>query len=168
MNYGELIDIDFKPERDNLYQYFTEYFNNPILTKIKNKENYSVYMSRLDYSLSREYKYLIVTINKDYNDIGFETKMINIKWISLQTRTLFEKNNNVSKFVYIPKRYKPLLETVTLVEKNDKCYTYKCDNLPFIITLLPDLKGDLNYNSSGNIINCLEQFQTIINFIDNY
>jgi hypothetical protein len=91
--------------------------------------------------------------------------MENIKWISLQTRTLFEKHN-VKKFAYIPRRFKPLLDTVTLLEKNQKFYSYKSDSLPFIITLLPDSKGDLNYNSSGNIINCLEQFQTIVNFVD--
>ena len=168
MNYGELIDINFKPERDQLYKNFCDYFNNPILTKIKDKENYTVYMSKFDCFLSRENRYLIIVIIKDYNHIGYETKMENLKWSSLQTRTLFEKNNNVKKFVYIPRRYKPLLDSVNLIEKNKKYYTYKCENLPFIVTLLPDSKGDLNYNSSGNIINCLEQFQTIINFVDNY
>ena len=167
MNYGELIDTNFKPERDFLYKYFSDYFNNPVLTKIKDKDKHSVYMAKFDCFLNRENRYLILTLKKDYNDVGYEVKMENIKWISLQTRTLFEKHNNVKRFAYIPRRFKPLLDNVTLLEKNPKFYSYKSDSLPFIITLLPDSKGELNYNSNGNIINCIEQFQTIINFIDN-
>ena len=62
--YGELL-TGFDPFKDEMYKLFDTYFERPILTKIKNINNYSMYLIKMHSMLAREFRYLIVFVPKD-------------------------------------------------------------------------------------------------------
>ena len=58
--YGQIINPEYKPEKNSVYNSFSEYFGDPLLTKIKDVEQYSVYMTKIQSMLGTTYRYLIV------------------------------------------------------------------------------------------------------------
>ncbi len=142
---------------------FIEYFNNPMFTKIKNIDTeYSLYMCKLYCLLSREFRYIIVIVKLDLLPIKTEQKLSNLKWISLQARTLKE-SYDLPLYTYDRYMKGPLFSTVNMIENNDEYCTYKSDEFPLLITLMytPDKK---TYNKTGTLVSCLETFETIIMF----
>lgn len=163
MNYGELIDSDFKPEREIIYNYFTTYFGNPTMIKLQEEKSFSVYVAEISCLLNRENRFLIIIVKSDRFPLRTQKMMSELSWESLQTRALHEKND-VLVFKYLPRRYQPLMDSIKLVEKTQTHFTYHTDKLPLIVTLLPDLNGKLEYQPTGNLITAIETFHTIINF----
>ena len=163
MNYGEIIDIEFKPERTTIYSSFTKYFGNPTMTKVKDSGEYSVYMVEISCLLNRENRYLMLVVTKDDKPVRTQEMMDDLKWESLQTRSLYEKHHVVI-FKYFARRYPPLMDPIYVTEKKKSHYSYSAKTLPIIVTLLPDLQGEMNYSETGTVVQALEQFQTVINF----
>ena len=159
-NYGEII---YDSSKDGLYNLFTQYFSNPVMTKIKDTDLYSMYIAKINAQLGIEFRYIIVFIWKDDSKVGTEEKLESLKWVSLQTRTLKDEYK-LNIHSYIPSRSVALGNKITLVHKDNKQYRYTVENLPIIVTLLPTEKG-IEYNSSGNLISALETYQTIISVV---
>ena len=61
--YGFILDSDLLNENTKIYDLFTSYFGNPLLTKIENKNNYSLYAAQVDLMI-KDNRYLIVIANK--------------------------------------------------------------------------------------------------------
>ncbi len=161
--YGQVIDSDFDPRKENIHALFAEYFENPIMTKVKDVDKFSVYMAKIHALLGVEYRYLIVFVDKDGATIGTTERLDRMKWVSLQTRTLTDEHK-LQWHAYTPRRMENLDKKITLTYKNDKQYVYKVQDLPLTITLLPKSKG-LDYNTSGSVVAALETYQTIVNFV---
>jgi len=162
MNYGELIG-DFKPERDDIYDNFCGYFNNPTMTKIKDIENISMYGVKAYCLTSNTCRYIVIFIKNDNLSIGVKKRLTELKWESFQTRTL-DSNifKNIETLSYIPEEKGPLLSKIHKKKMDDKSCTYQCEDYPLLITLLTDNKKNLDsYQSSGNIILALETWATI-------
>lgn len=161
--HGQVLDTGFDPSKENIYELFTQYFNNPVMTKIKDIDQFSMYMTKIHAILGIEFRFLIVFIFHDIVPIGNQEKLQNLKWISLQTRTLKE-DKNLSHHSYVPRRLADLDKKITLIKQDTRQYIYQVENMPLIITLLPKTKG-LDYTSSGSVVSALETYQTIVNFI---
>ena len=86
MEFGQVINPEYDPSKNHLYKAFHEYFNNPILTKIKNVNNFTVYMAKIHAMLGNSFRYLILFVNRDVNNTGTEKRMEELDWVSLQTR----------------------------------------------------------------------------------
>ena len=158
-HYGELI-MEYNSETESIYKYFVDYFNNPNMTKIKNTQNLSMYLTKIYCGLANEYRYLILLVEEDNLPPGAQKLMINLPWKSLQTRTLVE-NHDVSIHKYNPTSNTPLNRTINRTQTTEQFSTYQCPELSLTITLLH--KKDKNeYRSEGKIINALETYQTII------
>lgn len=161
--YGELLNT-FDPLKDNFYTYINEYFNFPSLTKIKDVNNNSIYMVKTICLLSNKCRYLIAVILKDDNNIGSIVKLIDLNWISFQTRTLDDKHN-IDSHNYQPLMKGPLKETIKRTEILPELSKYVC-KFPIEILLLHKKKDiQSEYQPTGNIISALETYETIINFI---
>lgn len=160
--FAELVD-DYNPHREKVYPLFSSYFNDPTMTKIKNIDNYSVYVAKLHSLLIIEFRYIIAIIYKDNKNIGYTTKLSNLHWETLQTRTLPE-DHKIAFHTYIPSRVPYLDHKIKLIHQDETQYKYRTENLPVIVTLLPKTKGHLEYNKEGTIINAIETYQTIISF----
>ena len=166
-HYGVVID-EFASVNDEIYKIFCKYFENPIMTKMKNQENkFSMYVSKAYCLLSKECRYIIVFTQIDNFPIGFEQPLQNIYWISLQTRTLADQYD-IKSHGYTPMEKGPLLAKIHRVNITQQASTYKCDEFPLIITLLhtPKKTSDV-YQDKGTIIAALETWETIITFNEN-
>lgn len=82
--------------QSNKQKLFTDYFNNPIMTKITDDNSDSHYYAKVNTSLISESRYVIVIVNKDEQSIGKRTYMKNLNWKSLQTRSLRNDKNIVT------------------------------------------------------------------------
>lgn len=162
-SYGQALNSGYDPIKDNIYPLFTQYFENPRMTKIKDTDSYSMYMSKIHALLGVEFRYLITFVPGNNFPIGDTKFLTELEWESLQTRTLID-DHKLPFHSYTPVRIRDLDRRITLVESDDFHYTYKVENLPIQIILLATKKG-LNYNSSGTVVPALETYQTLINFI---
>jgi len=163
-NYGELLDNDYDPNKDMVYPLFVEYFNNPLMSKLKDTEQNSIYISRIHSLLGIEHRYLIVFVFKDRIPLGTQINLSKLPpWISLQTRTL-QDEHQVPFHNYIPRRLNGLNQKIALTHKDENQYVYNVDQLPLIITLLPKTGGSMEYSNSGQVVNALETYQTIVTF----
>lgn len=157
--YGEILDI-IEPDKENMYKAFDTYFNHPIMFKIKNINNYSMYMSKSECLLRNEYRYIICFIPEDSSIIGSKEQLSNLKWISFQTRTISEKHD-LPFHKYQPIKDGPLNVIITRTSMCTESSTYKCDAFPLVITLL-NKKTESDYQPRGTIIAALETYSTII------
>lgn len=163
MEFAEVINSSYDPKKNEVFEYFVEYFNNPVMIKIKNVNDFSMYCVKIYALLGNAYRYLIALTERDFEEIGFEKHLKEIEWVSLQTRTLQEKHN-VSTHSY-PKNLKQLNDKINVQTRTEDASTYKAEKLPLIITLLNTRKNNTyQYSPIGTIASALETFQTIINF----
>jgi len=165
-SYGVIID-EFASINDNIYKMFVEYFKNPIMTKMKNESNYSMYASKAYCLLSKECRYVIVFVNRDVFPIKSEKSLSDLYWVSLQTRTLSDQFD-IKSHGYQPVAEGPLLEKIERINITKEASTYKCEDLPLIVTLLHTSKKNSDtYQNRGTIIAALETWETIITFNEN-
>lgn len=163
--YGDVIDSGFDPMKDSIYGCFVQYFNNPTLVKIKDVDVYSVYMIKIHALLGNAYRYLILFVDADKKTVGSKVEMDQLKWVSLQTRTL-EEYHNIPTHSYTVVNSGPLTQRITLKDRDDVKTDYKVESLPLTVTLLNTKKSSsFQYSSTGSIIVALETYQTIICFV---
>ena len=105
MNYGTAID-SYDPRHEDVYTVICNYFNNPMLTKVKDipEEGYSMYVAEAKCGLGLHRRYIIVLIVQDSSPTGTVQLLNQLKWTSFQTRTLIEKFNVGKPFEYTPSR----------------------------------------------------------------
>jgi len=161
--YGEIIDKEYDPAKDGIYALFTEYFGNPLMTKLKNVDQYSVYICKIHALLGIEYRYMILFVHQDKIPLGTQIPMGKLSWISLQTRALQEEHQ-IPYHSYRPRRLSGLEQKIHLVHKDPQQYVYHAEQLPLIITLLPKTRNTMEYNDHGTLVVAIETYQTIISF----
>lgn len=164
MNYGTLIDESFNPTYEPIYKLFVDYFNNPLMTKIKNDNNLSMYLTKTYCLTATSCRYIIVFVPLDYNKFGSQQELKDLKWVSLQTRTL-ESKFNVNTHGYTPQEKGPLTAKIVKVNTTKDASIYRCETYPLTVALLHnDKKTADSYQPKGNIIIALETWETIITF----
>ena len=164
MDYGELVDDNYNPDHESFYINISNYFKNPVMTKIKNHGNqFSMWCCKIYSLLSNQYKYIIAVSPIDDFGAGATLSLSQIRWVNLQTRTLPE---NIKCIVhnYSPSYDTPLNKTIRRANVTKEASQYTCDAFPFItIDLLHNNKKDRNsYQNEGTIIAGLETYETIL------
>jgi hypothetical protein len=158
-HYGEVL-VNYEPEKDLLYKYIAHYFEQPTMVKMKNLENYSIYMCKINCLLSNQNRYLIAFVNEDQFPLGTKKLLQSLSWKSFQTRTLPEKHD-LPIHGYQPSLNTPLNKPIKFIKTDNTSFTYSCDYFSCTVTLLHG--GDQNqYKKEGNILIALETYQTII------
>lgn len=163
--HGQRLDVDYDPAKEDIYSLFSDYFKNPKMTKIKDIQNYSMYICKIHALLGIEYRYVIVFVNKDSFPVKTEKFLSQLYWISLQTRTLTDEHD-IPSHAYVPRRIQELDKKIQLIHKTNDQYKYRVESLPFEITLLPKTKG-LDYQPTGTVVTALETYNTVITFLNN-
>ncbi len=159
-NNHEILEPYTSTNLDEMYDSFAKFFSNPVMTKIKDVEQYTMYMTKTYCLLSTEYRYIIVLVPQDVNIVGYNQNLQDLRWVSLQTRSL-SQNHNLPQHYYIAKRGSILDSEIYRIKIEDRASTYKCDKFPITITLL-HTKSINDYQDRGIIITALETYQTII------
>tara|TARA_Y100000389_G_scaffold20907_1_gene17964 strand:+ start:4970 stop:5470 length:501 start_codon:yes stop_codon:yes gene_type:complete len=162
-HYGELLNT-YEPIKEEVYTLFVNYFNNPDLIKIKDVDNYSMYMVKTPCLLTNDYRYIIIMVSKDDNKIGNLKKMSDLYWISLQTRTLNDQHN-IPIHSYQSSLYKPLLKKIERISLTKENSVYNCDDFPLRVLMIhrkPNINSE--YHPTGNLISAIETYHTVITF----
>lgn len=163
-HYGEILDSSYHPNRDNLYSLFIQYFGDLAMTKIKDVQNYSMYVAKIHCLLSTENRYVIVFVPSDNLPLGNTEQLRNLRWETLQTRALSD-NHGIAPQTYKPRRMKEFMVPIIMTEKTDKQYNYSCEKYPTLqITMLPRKKGELEYQPKGSIVSAIETYSTVFSF----
>jgi hypothetical protein len=162
--YGELL-IDTNPQIDLLYGYFDKYFNYPLMIKIKNIDDKSMYICKIKCIKENTNKYIIVFSNYDTSPIGKNIQLKRLQWSSLHTSILPTKYN-IIEHEYTPNINNPLKVEINRIKITSEGSTYECNDFPISIKLIPKNYNSNEYNESGNIINALETYSTVVTIID--
>lgn len=162
MNYGELLGT-YDPEKDIVYSEISNYFNNPLMSKVKDVSNYSMYISKVHCLLRKDYRYIICFVPVDKYNVGNKLHLSDLHWISFQTRTLTETYEELPYHKYKPIRNNFSNIEIKILEKDNSKFTYTCKDLPINITLLTPNKSSF-YQDKGCIAAALETYNTILNF----
>lgn len=163
--YGEVLqEIDYQePVRNQMYKDFNNYFNNPVLSKQTSPDGvHSMYMCKSYSLLSNECRYIIVFVLDDTSPNGTEKNLIDLKWVSLHTRTFLHKEG-IKMHGYNPQMSGPLTAPI-IRKKVEKEHTiYSCDKYPITVYMLHTNKKTADdYQPRGNIISALETYNTMI------
>ncbi len=163
--YGVVID-DMASLYEEIYDHFIDYFGDPILMKIKDQDGkFTLYGIKTYCLLSKECRFIVCITHKDKDKIGTKKYLSEIYWLSLQTRTLPSDYYNVETHNYTPVAKGPLLAKIERIKITKEASTYKCINLPIIVTLLhTDKKNADVYQNQGTVIAARETWETIITF----
>jgi hypothetical protein len=153
-------------ERKVIYQAFERYFMNPTFIKTNPvSDTYSLYYARV-YCMLAEFRYLIAICEQDNLPTGTELKLHNLRWKSIQLRTL-------SKEVKAPecsykKEHDGLFDSEIKLIKRDKTENkvmYQCTSQPLIVELLPTKKGSVHdYPDKATLETAMDTFQCVIYF----
>lgn len=159
--YGEVLGM-YDPTLSNMYTSINTYFNNPVLTKIKDIDSYSMYMCKTYCLLNTACRYIIVFVSQDSHEPDHKERLADMEWVSLQTRTLFQ-NHNIPSHSYQPRRLESLnTAIITRTSVTADHSLYECDKYPILVTLLHSDKGQQQYQPTGNLISALETYNTIL------
>jgi hypothetical protein len=148
----------------NTYQLIDQYFDHPILEKLKDRDNLSVYIAKIKTLLGgQEQRYIIVTTFRDINAPGTKTPLKDLIWKSFQTRSLPD-GMTTNKHSYVPKNDVKYQIPVTLSKRYEDHTDYDMNNETYklSVTLLHKNKNLYSYPEKGTVSACLETFQTIV------
>ena len=163
MNFGIPIDDLYDPNKDYIYDIICNYFDNPIMHKIKDINNYSVYMAKIRTGLSIDNRYLMAFVDKDTNPVDFTYRLNEIFWVSFQCRQIRDLHN-IPFHTYSQKKSAPYTSILNLSERKDTSNVYESDDLNIIVTILNTSGNMYQYSPKGTLNNALETWNTIITF----
>ena len=158
--YGYVIDKDLIEDKRNVYDIFVSYFGNPKLTKIKDNEHHSVYAIKVNVQL-RESRYLLVMCERDGFTIGTEFNLADLRWVSLQTRSL-NQDIPCNVFNYMPQKKPPFTSRIFLSDRGEKMSTYTSREYKISLCMLHTENTKFQYPNISTLASALETFQTII------
>lgn len=161
--YGTIFESNFNLQHDKFRDLLVYYYGNPTLIKIKNANNVSLYLSKVESQLLTDKQYIIATCNQDKFPIGTKKKLQSIKWIAFQTRLM--PNHNSPTFKYnIPTDQK--FNINLYVKQREKTMTTYNTNSPYpiAVSLIHDTDNLYQYPNTGTLLTALETFKTVITF----
>lgn len=160
--YGETIDGS-DVQRIDVYNYFVNYFGNPLMQKIKNLNGgYTMYCCKIKSMLTKDKKYIFLVINSQNTPDSEQAHLSDIIWDILQTRTI-EENYSVPVHSYQIKPSPP--HPIKVFEKNDDAYKYTCHTFSNIIVSLMFTKNQTRvYGDRGDLGLAIETYNTVVSF----
>ena len=145
----------------HLRSLFSSYFNNPLMTKVKDENEYSVYMVEINTNTFRSKRYIICFAEIDHNPVEYKARLDSLQYKILQTRTLTNTYNlNIHNY-RIDKNHMFSKYFIKMVNNKNNTYEYRVENnMGIHIFLLNDNKR--SYNHSGTMSSAIETYNTII------
>jgi hypothetical protein len=149
-----------------VYRAFLLYFGNPVCTKI-NTENdqQSTYVVRV-YSMLAEARYLVLITYQDFKPKGTTRKLVDLPWISFQTRVL-SLDMNLDEHP-LPRDNNGVFDNELTLLRRDKeknKVVYQCFHNPLMVELLPSKKGSIfDYPDKVTLEAAVDTFQCVVYF----
>jgi hypothetical protein len=152
------------PERDGIYSLVCHYYDDPIMTKMKDVgQDMSMYVCRLNCLLMNEKRYLIVLVHRDSLQVGRTQRLSGFRWVSFMARTLQEEGfQSLPIHHYSIKRDDKYSIPLRIRSRNQEVSVYDSDIGVFTLSLLHNKNQEYEYPNEGNLVSALETFQTVI------
>jgi hypothetical protein len=158
--YGTVINDLYSAH--SVREMYSDYFENPVLTKTRNSDVTSVYMVGIQSGFVIDKKYLIAITDRDDSSIGTKKRLIDIPWLSLQTR-MIKDSVNCGVYSYSVKKIAPFTDRIVKTTAHEGGTDYYHDKYPnTIITLLNTESNVYPYPSTGTITKALETYKTVV------
>lgn len=151
----------FSPDIQYIYNLITDYYENPLLYKIKDNGHLSLYGIQLSSLLLNEKYYLICM-----TPLRHEHKLFlkEIPWTSFQVRTSEDdKYSDLPKIRYKLKNDKKYQIPIKIQSRNKNLSSYHLENnLPLHVSLLHKKGIEYEYSDEGTLQTALETHETIL------
>lgn len=158
LKYGSIInDI---PEDKKIYSIISEYYDNPIMTKLENNDNFGIYIAKMPGLLINEHRYIFAMILNDKLPIGTRQKLSDIGWDVFQSR-ITDKIYQLKIHNYEPKRTSKYTIPIKKYNSDEDNTFYNCE-LPVDIILIHPKKNFIKYPENGTLAAALETYRTVI------
>jgi hypothetical protein len=154
--------------RDFIYSLLVSYYDNPIMKKIKELNNLSMYICKLP-CLLNEKRYLIaMTLIYENEPLGTELHLSELRWKTFMARVLNDESfdNSIPAHSYQVKREDKYLLPLNIMNRKDEISIYTTPEQPIIVSLLHTQNYKHQYPNEGNLLMALETFQTLISWKD--
>jgi hypothetical protein len=153
--------------RAQFYTAVVQYFNNPIVYKYKNHQEYSIYVCRIESMLVNKYRYIFSVVPLNHLDIGSTLQFDKLHWISLQTRTLDIKIDiPVISNTYQKEYLKDVLLQPTDTESDSHIYFENTDLHLSVSIELDKPSQYLDYHFKNVPVSmALQSFKTVLSFV---
>jgi len=157
--------------RDYIYQLISSYYDNPIMKKIKEMNQMSMYMCKLP-CLLNEKRYLVAmtSIYKGQEEpIGNEMRLSDLRWKTFMARVLSDElfEQSAPQHHYEIKRDDMYFIPLQIKSRNMEISVYTASSYPHIIISLLHTQNYIHqYPNEGNLISALETFQTLLSWKD--
>lgn len=156
-------------ERNPIYELVDEYYDHPVLQKVRNVNGMSMYVVRLPCLLLNEKRYLIaLTFQDDYIPIGSSIPLAHLRWRSFMIRVLQEEDfERLPVHSYTIKQVDKFMLPLSIVKRSKEISIYEVDTLQDLqLSLLHTRGQEFEYPSTGNLVSAFETFQTLLNWKD--
>lgn len=164
IKYGEILDPSIDLGKVNAYNFFSTYFNNPILVKIKELEGLAMFGTRVASSLLRDRKYIFALVDlSDPSSKLPQASLSELNWTFLQTRSLSDVYSVPTYRYSVPKECENI--EINLIDKNatKTMYHYRCKMFPNVnITLLTNKNQYREYSERGTLNLAIESYNCMI------
>lgn len=161
LKYGTFI-YDYDPVESEVHNLITEYYKNPVMTKVKVTGEDEFWAARLHTMMINTFRY-IIAITPVSNSKERTTKFLgDIQWTSFQTRTIKEdwKIGAIRFEQPVDKKFAVPLKRTRL--EDDITY-YSCEKFPGLeVLLLPQRDTLVQYPENGTIARALETYHTVL------
>ena len=162
--YGNPIDAS-SPQREEMYDLVSNYFDNPTMTKVKDVEQFSMYMAKVSCKLMAENRYLVAFVERNDSTVGTSYLLRELYWVSFETCSNTDFHRNLMTISYTPKKYTPFDSPLEIKDRQTTHSTYTCNNYPQITVTLLHKSGDLyEYPNTGRLCSAFETYRTIFTF----
>lgn len=147
--------------RQFIYSYFTNYFDNPKMTKIKIVDTFTIYACKIK-SLMREHRYIFIFVKDKF--LGDTIFLKDAKWEVLQTRAV-KDDHQLIPVSYSRKTDDITNSKITVTTKEKDKYIYNSEYFKGLkIQLLYSQNQTRVYQNSGTIGLAIENYNTIVLF----
>lgn len=153
----------FSTEHQHFYDLIGDYYNNPVMYKIKNDTTKSMYGIQLPSRFLNQRFYVIcITPPLAENELPLKE----LPWESLQVRTSTSDNySHLPVYEHRVKDNKRFEIPLEIVSRNREISVYRTKNDSILKVSLLHSKGlEYEYNDKGTLKSALETKQTILQF----
>ena len=162
--YGNPIDAS-SPQQEEIYDLVSAYFDNPTMTKVKDVEQFSMYMAKVNCKLLAENRYLVAFVERNSSTVGTSYLLRELYWVTFEACANTDFHRNLMTVTYTPKKNSPFDSILEIKERQKTHTSYNCQRYPQIEVTLLHKSGDLyEYPNTGRLCSAFETYKTIVTF----
>jgi len=160
------MSVFIDPAKEFVYQLLAKYYDTPMLLKIRDDDQFSMYGTQLPCFLLNEKRYLILLCPRDAFSRNSRRSMADIRWVSLQARSLNDPDMAaLPVHPYQIKRDAQYALPLKITHRTTKLSSYRLNEYPLEVSLLHARSHEYEYPNEGTLVSALETYQTILQFV---